>query len=576
MTTSAPQFASRRTLVLMLLLFGVALAFRLLLRAASGDGQLPHGPGFQGDALLYLFEAESLRQGKLFEWGLALRPPGTAHLLAWLWDGRAESVAQLRVIWCVLGAALAPLVFMAARRRASESVALLSGALVAASHPLLVLSNTLDAETPYLLLSVGALACVPRASTPRRAGREACRGALAGLACLFRAEHLAILLVTEVVLWRRGARPRGLALALALAVLLPWQLTLHARMQALNDVEPQRPPASEAALSAVETLGAAASWTDEAAALREAWPAFARRGAAAFVSATVAQRGGTRVDLAELEILRQAFGAWPTRLPEWPLLVSSTPLNLALAHHSAARRGFSRAPLEREPPLLGDVAGYPAPLVHGLPPQRLALEYLPHLDLLVNGGAHARRWIAAHPSAFVGHLLARARRFVHGAAGGYGALAAPFGPSGRREAADLVQPQHGSWLATLFSGALLAAALWGLVGGARGARRAVVSWPWWLELGLRFGIALASFGYARSGALAIPAVAFGLALLSERWHARLPRWIALALLVLLLADGTRSLRETRVRISGRAPGGWPPGLTAPREIVYSRSNSPAR
>ena len=59
--TTTPRIpAWRRPALLASALFLAALAFRLLLRALSGDGHLPHGPAFQGDAVRYLLEAVHL------------------------------------------------------------------------------------------------------------------------------------------------------------------------------------------------------------------------------------------------------------------------------------------------------------------------------------------------------------------------------------------------------------------------------------------------------------------------------------------------------------------------------------
>lgn len=551
-------------------LFLLALGFRLVFGMPTDDWRLPHSASYQGDAAAFLEEALALRaEDPPAGFSLPMRGPGTAWLVARLWDGTGAGVETLRWAWCLLGAALAPLAYLALRRHASELVACMTGALIAASHPLIVLSNSVDAETPYLLLVVAGFGLIPKKEGPGVAAGEILRGLLAAAACAFRPEHALLVLATEAFVVARGLPLRGLALVVTLAALAPWERGVHEQLVELNTVEPELPAATELAIESLERVTMTVRWTEAAAAQRDAWPAFLRRHSAAFVAATVAYRGGNEVDVSDLAVLEEAFGSLPAPLPTWPPLLVSGPLNLALAYHDNSAGGFHRGPLDRVPPLVKDPVGFPPWLRVGLPPAAFTLGYLPHLELLLRGDELAFKWIAAHPAEARAQLLERGHRFVAGAAGGVGANDFPFGSSGPRGRVDMVDPRRPdaplSWLPV----GLFGLALLGLLVHLRPSA-APGLWPWLVFLGGRGLIALASFGYVRFGALAAPVVLLGLALALQGLGTRL-RWIVPALAALVLAvDLATAAGDVSVSVDGKPPGSWPPLDPSPRYIDSRR------
>ena len=66
----------------LLLLFLLALGLRLLFWQATPDSAAPYPGYYKGDAPSWLAYAGALRDSKLFELGLPLRPPGVGYLLA--------------------------------------------------------------------------------------------------------------------------------------------------------------------------------------------------------------------------------------------------------------------------------------------------------------------------------------------------------------------------------------------------------------------------------------------------------------------------------------------------------------
>src|SRR5688500_10581424 len=169
--------------------FVAALAIRLLYWRATADSAWPHTAAFKGDALLWLEYARALREGQPFELGLPIHPPGTAYLVAALWSGSGGPVL-LKTVWCALGAAAAALSSAAIARAFGATAGALAGAVMAGSSGLLMLSTSLNGETPYLALVAAGFWLVPGAEKVPAAPRLAAWAALQGLACLFRVEHV--------------------------------------------------------------------------------------------------------------------------------------------------------------------------------------------------------------------------------------------------------------------------------------------------------------------------------------------------------------------------------------------------
>lgn len=550
----------RRTLWIGAGIFAASLAIRLLFLHATPDATWGYSAALKGDAVLWLEYARAIRDGRPFELGVPMHPPGTAYLVAILWDGTAAALPRLRLAWSVLGALTVVAVWVAARRVAGEGAAAIATAFTACSTALVVLSSSIDAEAPYLLLVLAALRLGEDLRTRPRTVLLALWGAANALACLLRVEHLLAFVLWSAWLctvWRlAGATLRSQArcaatLALSFAIpLVPWHLHAWGALARFNEGVPGDADAA-AARAAVEAATGAVAWDEAARSRRDELPAFARDTAAAFVAATVAFRGGSRVGSAEFESLQEAFAYVPRPLARFPFVSAYGPLNFALANHPRAEGGFSRAALEEPPPLAGGAARYPPALVAGLPPPDLSFTYPPHLRLVNEGYSVAGRWIAADGARFLSLLGHKLSIFWSGAALGVTGFDLPLGPSGLRRAVDMVTPDARPW-ASAWRLLVLACAAW----GALAALRQPALCPWLLFVAARLAATSLFFGYARHGALIVPVLAVLAAAAIARAATRnaaspLP-WLAAALLLAIVVEGVRWQHRPGLRIDGQA------------------------
>lgn len=525
-------------------LFVVAWLARALAAASMPDDAWPHAIAYKGDAYEWLAAVASLRGGTPELGGLALRPPAMVWLVDLLWpDVTSSDVSRLLGVWRVLGALVAPCVYLAARRDVGEMAARAAGVLTAFATGPLLMSGAVESETPYLALVAAAYAV---GLGDARRGTVA--GLLHGAACLLRVEHL--LVVALLGAWRaRAADGRRAALALAVGfvvALVPWHLSAWDTARRVRDADAVRTPVAEAALSAVEARSAHVTWSDGAAAERDAWPAVVRRTAAAFVADTVRHRGGARVDVDDLAILDEAFGARPEAWSTTFFVSLYGPLNLALSIDPRAPDvGFSRAALDRPPPLVGGLDRYPRELVEGLPPAALSLDYLPHLALLAGRDVSPLDALGVAAS---GRGLERIQHAWRGAAMGWGGLGFPVGLTGVRGRVDLLVPD-GLLAQALALVLALAAAIGAWSGGGRLA-------PWTLFVVAKLLTAAVAFGYARLGATAAPAVmVLAVYACATFWTERRVVLLGVALLVLELAA---TFPGVSVTIDGRPVGGSDP------------------
>jgi hypothetical protein len=566
---SRPGGSRRGDVLATLAVFGLALALRLLFWRATPDAAWPYPAVYKGDAAVWLDYAAALQRGVPFELGLPLRPPGNARLIAALWDGTPGGIAALRALWCALGAAAVALVHAAARRGFGKRVAAIAALACAGSYGLLALSVSLNNETPYLVLVAASLWLWPGLAERARAPALAGWAAVGALGCLVRVEHALYFAAATATLaalwWRRGAPPARLAgrlaavAAVAAVLLAPWHASAWREARRLNREPAPLPPAVEQALSGIEAAVGGLPWEPEASELRDRLPAFTRRTATAFVAATAAVRGRQRVTVDDFRALEEAFGSIPEPLPERFFVSLYGPLNFLLANHPAATGGFSRAPLERPPPLDGGPGRYPRMLVAGLPPPDLALTYPPHLEAVNHGYALGRRWIVNHPAAFARLAARKLAIFWSGASLGLTGWNLPLGLDGVRRPVDLAVPEGPLALAWRLAVFVLAAA--GLL-AARGRLPAVT--PWLLFLAAQLIVTVAFFGYARTGATVTPVVALLIALAADRWlpPMRAPRrWLApavLAGLLLLAAEAAHFVAPSDLLLDGRPVTGTDP------------------
>ena len=513
-------------------LFALAAGLRWSFAHASGEAGSLATAAYEGDAPKWLDYARAADSNPLAE--LPLDPPAMPWLVDLLTDGSDLTLAR----WVLLltGALVAPLVYTAARADLGERVGLLAGLVCAGATNLILVSAGLHAEPPFLVLALLGVQALLRLR--RGAGGWATAawfGCTQAAACLFRVDHLMfVVLGLAWLLLRSDCRRAALIAAAALVACLgPFQADAWSRTQQVNERGLRgNPPATL-------PLPDALPWSEDALARVRAMPAFARTMGFVFVDQTVRLRGGSSVEAVDLGVLEEAYGAGgaPQPLPP-PLLALYGPLNFALANHPDADGGFSRAALDARPPLHGGLQSYPPWLAPVLQPNGpLRLDYPPHLDLVNAGYARGLGWIAADPAGALQRCVEKLRRTLNGAATGIGGYAAPLGLSGTRHPVDLVEPRSpllGAWRT-----ASVALAVAGLL-VARRRRQLGYLAPWLMLAASKLAPAIAFFGYARFGALLIPALAVTWAMAADILIARLTprsRRILLAVIVMGLCGG---------------------------------------
>lgn len=549
--TPAPDGGWRVSLAL----FALALAVRLLYWQATPDRTWPYSVAFKGDAPVWLQYAQDLQRGLPVDLDLPIHPPGAGYLTAALWNGTAAGVGFVRFAWVAMGALVVLALHRALLRTFPATVAAAAAGYAAVATGLVVLSSSINNETPYLLLVAASFAVLCGVDLPAGRLRPALWGLLNGLACLVRVEHALFLALWLAWLgWRGRAEPRRTALSLAFAAgvcllaLAPWHLHAWSSLARFQD-QPVPPGPEDAGLRGLEAALAPLAWDAGASAELLRVPAFARRTSGLFVAATVAHRGGSVVRAEDFAVLQDAYGYVPRPLPRHPFVSIYGPLNFALANDPSATGGFSTAPLDAMPPLRPSPDRFPPALV-GPPPRELSFVYPPHLRLVNEGYRVGLAHIAADPARF-GSLAARKLAiFWSGAASGLTGYGVPAGAAGIRRAVDMVAPD--GWPAAVFAIALLAVCVWGAL-LARG-RAAIV--PWLLFLASKLAVTIAFFGYARQGAAVVPVVALLVALAFLRatraWPpARTRNALAAAAAACLLLEGARFLFPPSLSIDGR-------------------------
>jgi hypothetical protein len=511
---------------LALLLFAAALLTRLLFWQATADRDWAWSAFYKGDAPLWIEYAYALQHDQPFELGLPIHPPGTAWLGSLLWNGRQSGMAWLRFAWVLLGACIPLLVFLAADRAFGLRAAAIAGGFTTISTGLMILSASIDSETPYLVLVVASFWLGGEMKTGRQI---AIWSALNGMACLFRVDHLlfSVLALAFFAIRWRAIKPLMVSLIFFALPLVPWHLHAWSAIRRFNEEPRQLTPVEEHAVSSVEQALQDMPWTEDARRRRDELPGFVRRTGTSFVTATVYFRGGRTIRGEDFSVLEEAFGYFPRPLQRFPFVSLYGPLNFYLANNPQATSGFDRSPLDAPPPLAGGPSRYPSFLIQGLPPAQLSFVYPPHLRLFNEGYAHGRQWIADHPRHFARLAARKASHFLAGATHGVTGYGVPAGLSGMRRAVDLVAPEP----PLLWQIAILALSL---VGIALHWRNAAL-WPWLLFLASKIAVAILFFGYARQGALVIPVLAVLIGLAASRWNEQRTMTITAIILVAALA-----------------------------------------
>ena len=86
------------------LIFGLALLLRIFFLYATPDSSWPYSSYYRGDADSWIEYARAIHDGSTYEMGLPTKPPGTAWLIAALWNGRDSGIPLLKLVWCLMGA----------------------------------------------------------------------------------------------------------------------------------------------------------------------------------------------------------------------------------------------------------------------------------------------------------------------------------------------------------------------------------------------------------------------------------------------------------------------------------------
>ena len=201
-------------------ILAVALAVRL------GLAVLYEPPPAFGDPVDYARHATSLADHGEYPPSVAVpgspsafRPPAYPFALAAVYEVAGRDDAP-RVFGALLGTFAVALLGFVALRLLGRRAALFAMAVAALFPPLVMISVAQLSEALFVVLVLGALACVLH--DRRRMRWVLAAGALAGLAALTRTNGLVLLL--PLLLAVRGARPRIALLAAAVVVIAPWTI----------------------------------------------------------------------------------------------------------------------------------------------------------------------------------------------------------------------------------------------------------------------------------------------------------------------------------------------------------------
>lgn len=487
------SFASARARAVFLFVLGALV--RLSFWLATADRSLPNTIAYEGDTPKWLSFLSSPETNP--QLALPMHPPGMVWLTPVLTDG--ESFVLARSVMLVLGAMVAPLLYLLLRRGVSERIALAAGLICSVSSSLIVIGSGVHSGVPYLVLFLLGLFPFEAMRRRRSYGAAIAFGLLQALACFFRVDHLAFLVLALLWLAIR-TKPHGWGCAFAslttvALVFLPWQGHANDLVHKVNTQGfPGRAPKSL-------PLANALPWNEDALATVRNMPAFAREATFGFINNTIALRGGKRVTIGDLGVLDDAYGYRPEPMSS-SLLSMYGPLNFALANYPGQAGGFSRVAFDHRPPLKGGVEIY-SPMIRVClePNGPTRFDYPPHLELINDGYRIGLDRLMADPGWAASLFANKLMMAWAGVASGFGGYNAPLGMSGVREAVDITVPV--GWFADVWRLALLILAgvgMWTL-------RTTCGVVPLALFVVAKVVAVVLFFGYARMGALCVPAFA---------------------------------------------------------------------
>ena len=211
-------------------IFAWALAVHFVHLFASGDRHAPVSAFFFGDSRLFLAFGQALAEGRAIGSGLPYHPPLMPWIAGGLWSLFGSPTAVFlaaKSLMILTAAATYAIFYRVLRERVPRSFWICL--LLPLSFGELLLGSSFNSETIYRLLLVAILWNGFR--------RPALCGALNGVACLARAEHLPFaLLVVVLVGWRAKEQRRfvGIAAGVGVLVLLPYLAWTYHKLAAYN------------------------------------------------------------------------------------------------------------------------------------------------------------------------------------------------------------------------------------------------------------------------------------------------------------------------------------------------------
>ena len=433
-----------------LALSAVAFVHRLFFLHSNRDREWPFSIFYEGDSEAYFRFARAVLAGKPYDEGLPFHPPGFAYFLAGVHDwlgagGQGASVPhmQVKIMLAAFSSLSVGLLYLLIRPYLGRTVAILSSLFAAYHFGLYVLALAPVTEGVYLTLLLATWLLFTRglSSAVTAPGVEPKDGVFVTVAL--------------------GLMCGGLALTRAESMLLPFLLVF---LCALGWWLRRRDSAADSVPLSMAC---------------RPWILLLLTFGFAILPWTVRNHRA-------LTELNQSYG---DRLAEpIPTFVPITiygPLNLALANNELADGTFSRDFMSSQK-LQGN----------------LDLEDPQHLDFILHGDRHARKWILENPSDFLGLVGKKWELVSRTLTMGWTQWNWPGGLDGLRRPVDIFTPE--STVLRPFLGIYL------LIGAVLCAMAGPSSRRWLILVAAASAIGFISitmfYGYVRQGLLMLPLV----------------------------------------------------------------------